>query len=78
MVRQKFTINPSKTIDNHRSDGHVLVCLKNFIKQLTSCKSVDQLQAEAESNNELKRTLTSFQLLALGVGSIIGKQDCSR
>ena len=41
---------------------------------LTRTKSVDRLRAEAESSGEstLKRTLGPFQLVALGIGAIIG------
>ena len=72
MVRQKFILNPSvKIIDEQQS---IIGCtwLRDFIKRLLTRKSITQLQNEADQGNELKRTLSSFQLLALGIGSIIG------
>jgi len=44
------------------------------VNALTRTKSVDRLRAEAESSGEstLKRTLGPFQLVALGIGAIIG------
>ncbi|CAF1442022.1 unnamed protein product [Adineta steineri] len=68
MVRQKFVINPLEKTEIDQDCS----CLRNFLNRLTTRKTITQLQAEAEGDNELKRTLTTFQLLALGVGSIIG------
>jgi APA family basic amino acid/polyamine antiporter len=39
---------------------------------LFSTKSLERIQAEAESKNELRRTLGPISLIALGVGGIIG------
>ena len=73
MVRQKFTINPSTKVDYSHDGGVESSCLKRFLTRLATRKTITQLQAEANTNNELKRTLGSFQLLALGIGGIIGK-----
>lgn len=35
-------------------------------------KDINQIQAEADGNTELKRTLTAWNLVALGIGAIIG------
>ena len=70
MVGKIFHIGSftGKENGNSTSNG-----FKTFFGRLVQRKSINQLQAEAENNNELKRTLGSFQLLALGVGGIIGK-----
>jgi hypothetical protein len=73
MVRHKFVINPTTKEENIHTDGTATVYLKSFLTRLGTRKTITQLQSEAESNNELKRTLGSFQLLALGIGGIIGK-----
>ena len=39
---------------------------------LFAIKSVQQLRAEAEGHHGLKRTLGPFDLIALGIGAIIG------
>ena len=72
MVRQKFVINPLAKHDYGQSADEGASCWKLTFARLTSRKSITQLQSEAASNNDLKRTLGSIQLLALGVGSIIG------
>ena len=73
MVRQKFVINPLAKPDYDQSADKGASCWKLAFARLTSRKSITQLQSEAATNNDLKRTLGSFQLLALGVGSIIGE-----
>jgi hypothetical protein len=73
MVRQKFVINPIEKLDNFQSDSKAFSHLKSFVTRLGTRKTITQLQTEAEGGNELKRTLGSFQLLALGIGGIIGK-----
>jgi hypothetical protein len=73
MVRQKFIGNPIVKLENNQDDLQAFSGLKTFLKRLTTRKTVTQLHTEAESGNELKRTLGPFQLLALGIGSIIGK-----
>jgi basic amino acid/polyamine antiporter, APA family len=40
--------------------------------QLFATKSIDELQEEEASSNELRRTLTATQLTLLGIGGIIG------
>lgn len=71
MVSQKFTLNRPKKENDDNSAGR---CTRpnNFFHRLMLRKSIDQLQAEANQQNELKRTLGWFQLLGLGIGSIIG------
>ena len=70
MVRQKFVVNSAAD----SSDGNPVVShLKAFGTRLIARKSITQLQSEAEGGNELKRTLGTFQVIALGVGSIIGE-----
>lgn len=73
MVRQSFVINPLTKLENSQGDSRVFSYFKTFLTRLGQRKSITQLQTEAETSNELKRTLGSFQLLAFGVGSIIGK-----
>ena len=67
MVRSKFVINRELKFGNGGS-GRVVTYAKTFFKQLIARKTISQLQSEAETQNELKRTLGSFQLLALGIG----------
>ena len=73
MVRQKFVVNSMAKPDYGRSVGEGASCWKRTFTQLTARKSITQLQTEAKNNDDLKRTLGSFQLLTLGVGSIIGE-----
>jgi len=73
MVRQKFVINPIAKLRDEQNDSKGFSYLKPFFTRLFTRKTITQLQNEAENNNELKRTLGSFQLLALGIGGIIGK-----
>jgi hypothetical protein len=73
MVRQKFVINPIEKSGNNQDDTEAFSCLNTFLRRLGTRKTITQLQTEAESSNELKRTLGPFQLLALGIGGIIGK-----
>jgi len=40
--------------------------------QLLATKSIDELQAQEASGNELRRTLTATQLTLLGIGGVIG------
>ena len=72
MVRQRFTINPLEKLDDDQGGNAFVSYLTIFIKRLIKRKSITQLQAEAQGDNELKRNLGTFQLLALGVGCIIG------
>lgn len=70
MVRQKFVVNAAAD----SSGGNPVVShLRAFGTRLIARKSITQLQSEAEGGNELKRTLGTFQVVGLGVGSIIGK-----
>ncbi len=73
MVRQKFVVNPIAKSGDNQDDTNGFSCVNTFVRRLTTRKTITQLQTEAESSNELKRTLGPFQLLALGVGGIIGK-----
>lgn len=43
-----------------------------MLRQLFARKSIDQLKAEAEGDNQLHRALGPWSLFALGVGAIIG------
>jgi len=73
MGRVKFVINPTEKSETSQDHGKAYSYLKIFLTRLGTRKNITQLLAEAEGSNELKRTLTTFQLLALGIGSIIGK-----
>lgn len=75
MVRQRFTINPLEKPDDDQSENIIFYYLKMFFKRLAKRKTITQLQAEAQGDNQLKRNLGTFQLLALGIGCIIGKFD---
>jgi hypothetical protein len=68
------------SVDNNaaiRSKNNIshqaLFCCKTFIKRLIGRKSMSQLQAEIETQNELRRTLNWVQLTAIGVGGMIGE-----
>jgi hypothetical protein len=60
-----------------RSNNHVVgqafSSFKHFFKRLISRKSMEQLQSEIETKNEMRRTLNSYQLAGIGLGTIIGK-----
>nr|ACI90399.1 cationic amino acid transporter-like protein [Philodina roseola] len=72
MPRKKFVVNALTNPDNERSANPVFSHLKIFVRRLIKTKSIAQLQEEAHEDNSFKRTLGPFQLLMLGVGSIIG------
>lgn len=66
-TNQDVTIQPGNHVCKR-----ALFCWKVFIKRLIVRKSMSQLQAEIEIQNELRRTLNWYQLTAIGLGSIIG------
>ena len=73
MVRQKFVINPlekpaNSSYDIRESSGNV----RSFFTRLLNRNTVTQLQTEADGQSDQERTLASVQLLALGIGGIIG------
>lgn len=70
MVQQKFVINPTA---KDAAGGRVMPYVKIFLARLGKRKTITQLQSEVDNQNELKRTLGTFQLLALGIGGIIGE-----
>jgi hypothetical protein len=54
--------------------GQAVVFLKELTEQLRSRKPMPSLQAEIETKNELRRTLSCVQLTAIGLGGTIGKR----
>ncbi|CAF1041876.1 unnamed protein product [Rotaria sp. Silwood1] len=72
MLQREFFTNLTARLRTCENDYKACYYLKKFGVRLVQRKNITQLQAEAEGTNELKRTLSSFQLLALGIGSIIG------
>ncbi|CAF2410478.1 unnamed protein product [Rotaria sp. Silwood2] len=56
----------------HNATERVLSGTKIFFKRLTRRKPMITLQAEIETRNELRRDLSWIQLLAIGLGAIIG------
>ncbi len=67
-TNQNVTTQPENHIGNR-----ILFSLKAFIKRLIARKPMNQLHAEIEIPNGLKRTLNWFQLTAIGLGAIIGE-----
>jgi hypothetical protein len=65
-------VNGSVLPENHVSK-YVLFCLKAFIERLIAYKPMNQLQAEIDIENVLRRTLNWFQLTAIGLGAMIGE-----
>ncbi|CAF3347482.1 unnamed protein product [Rotaria sp. Silwood2] len=57
----------------NNASKRVLSCTKIFIKQLIERKPMIILQAEIDTQNELRRDLSWIQLLAIGLGAIIGE-----
>lgn len=72
MVLKDFFSNTVEKLRNNSDNNRAVYYLKRFGTRLITRKTITQLQSEADNKNELKRTLGSFQLLALGIGSIIG------
>ena len=65
--------NPTtKTIPNWLRT-RISLCNRSFGRQLIERKPMVRIQAEIDTENELKRTLHWFHLLAIGIGEIIGK-----
>ncbi|CAF3310566.1 unnamed protein product [Rotaria socialis] len=54
------------------ASGRVLSCMNIFLKQLIQRKPMVTLQVEIDTQIEFKRTLPWWQLLAIGLGAIIG------
>lgn len=46
---------------------------KVFVNRLITRKPMLEVQAQIDTNNELRRALNWFQLLSIGVGTTIGK-----
>ena len=44
----------------------------NLFKRLLSRKSMDLVQIETDTSNELRRSVTSIQMIALSIGGTIG------
>jgi hypothetical protein len=51
----------------------VFSCFRNFFQQLISRKSYNDLETEIHTNNVLNSYVTPIQMIALGVGGIIGE-----
>jgi hypothetical protein len=51
----------------------ILACLQSFFEQLFSRKPYYLIETEVHINNPLRRFVTPVQMMALGVGGIIGK-----
>jgi hypothetical protein len=51
----------------------VFSCFPNFLRQLISRKSYNALEREIHTNNVLNSYVTPIQMIALGVGGIIGE-----
>ncbi|CAF2720230.1 unnamed protein product [Rotaria sp. Silwood2] len=72
---------PTDTASNNNSSiqlengayQRVPSCIEVFFKQLIERKPMKKLQIEIETNNKLRRDLNWIQLLAMGLGSIIGE-----
>ncbi|CAF2604017.1 unnamed protein product [Rotaria sp. Silwood2] len=64
--------NSSSIQSEHGACRKVLSSTKVFFKQLIARRPMDKLQAEIDTRNELRRDLSWIQLLAIGLGAIIG------
>ncbi len=53
--------------------GQRLTSFESFLKRINTRKLMKTLQAEIETQNEMRRTLNCVQLIAIGLGSIIGE-----
>jgi len=53
--------------------GQALMSCKCFFERINTRKLMKTLQAEIETQNEMPRTLNCIQLIAIGLGSIIGE-----
>ena len=51
----------------------LLFSVRPFVVQITDRKPMRALQAEIDTQIEFRRTLNWFQLLAIGVGAMIGQ-----
>ena len=51
--------------------GRILSNLRLF-KRLFSRKPMDLVQTETDTSNELRRSVTSIQMIAISIGGIIG------
>ncbi|CAF3807643.1 unnamed protein product [Rotaria sordida] len=67
-----FPDNNPKSQSENDASKRVLSCTKVFFKQLIRRKPMEILQAEIDTRNELRRDLNWIQLLAIGLGAIIG------
>ena len=69
-----MSANATESVQSENHGGkYALFCSKAFIARLIVRKPMNQLQAEIEIQNELRRTLNWFQLTAISFGGIIGR-----
>ncbi|CAF1206681.1 unnamed protein product [Rotaria sordida] len=64
--------NNSSIQSEHHTSERVLSYIQIFIRRLIARKPMGILQAEIDTRNELRRDLGRIQLLAIGLGAIIG------
>ena len=72
MIHGTLTINPQVKPENPIG-RRMISNFKLFIGQLIARKSMRELQAKIETQNELRRSLGWIQLLGLGVGFTVGE-----
>ena len=65
--------NNSKSRLNVHVVEQTLTSCKSFFKRINSRKLMATLQAEIETRNEMRRAVNSVQLIAIGLGGIIGE-----
>ena len=65
--------------NNHDRKSQCDIChrmisnLKSFVGRLFSRQSMGTVQVHIDTFNELRRAVTSLQMIAVGVGAIIGQ-----
>jgi hypothetical protein len=62
------SVRPENDVSNR-----AFYSLEAFIERLIVRKPMNQLHAEIEIQNELRRTLNWFQLTAIGLGAMVGE-----
>jgi hypothetical protein len=73
-----MSTNASTTEDQTvRSKNHVgrqaVLYSKSFFKRLFLRKSMGLIQVETDTFNELRRSVTSLQMIGIGIGATIGQ-----
>jgi hypothetical protein len=73
MSSDASTIEPQRLRSNNHVGRQAISYSKNFVQRLFLRKPMGLLQVEIDTFNELRRSVTSLQMIGIGIGGIIGQ-----